>query len=104
MATDDETDDTSTATSTSPNPSTEANPIFVQTNSSGEAKVYYKLGADTEAGKQDVTVTIRKASETLRVASETFILTADDDARRGQLTDGLDGEGFWKPGKKASIT
>ena len=78
LAPDDTTDETAIATETSPNASTGSNPIYVQTDSSGEAKVYYQLGASTTAGEQDVTVSAAGTSGT-------FTLTADDDARRASL-------------------
>ena len=78
LAPDTTTDDTAIATATTPNPSTGTNPIYVQTDRSGEAQVYYKLGASTTAGDQDVTVNVPGDTET-------FTLTADDDARRASL-------------------
>ena len=76
----DDTDGTTVATSSSPDPTDpEADePIYVQTDSSGEAKVYYQLGGDAEEA-QDVDVSAAGTSGT-------FVLTADDDARRASLS------------------
>ena len=74
-----DTDSTTVATSSSPDPTSTSNddPIYVQTDSRGEAKVYYQLGANAD-NVQDVNVTAAGASDT-------FVLTADDDARRASL-------------------
>ena len=70
-------DETRIATSSSPDPSDGGDLIYVQTDSSGEAKVYYQLGSD-ETETQDVTVMVQGDTET-------FTLDADDDARRASL-------------------
>ena len=74
-----DSDKTTVATSSSPDPTSDAadEPIYVQTDARGEAKVYYQLGESAEE-TQDVDVSAAGASDT-------FVLTADDDARRASL-------------------
>ena len=79
-------DETRVATSSSPEPSAGGALIYVQTDSSGEAKVYYQLGSN-EAETQDVQVMAAGVTKT-------FTLDADDDARRASLQMVLHGEGY----------
>ena len=70
-------DETRMATASSPSPTAGGALIYVQTDSSGEAKVYYQLGSD-ETETQDVQVMAAGVTKT-------FTLDADDDARRASL-------------------